>query len=700
MFDIIFSAVASVLLCVLSLYLLARKKGVQDIALSLVLLLLAMMEVADQLSMNLAGNPVQFKRAAVFLESIFPVVIMYFSLIYSRKNSIKSFPLLWWALMGAGLLFPISVVSLHTVDFFFSPDLQTERILFLENAGYWFYMALMVYCVIALMNLEATFLATKGTDRWRMKYEAVGIGSILAVLIFYYSQGLLYRTINMNLLPVRSGVLILSSVLIGYSKIFRGNGVRVAISRYILYRSVTLLVVGLYLLMLGVVGEGMRYFGVSFSKDVTILIAFATGIAMMLILLSEHLRRRVRLFISKHFYAQKHDYRNEWLKFSGRLSSCKTIVEAQNAIVSTYRETFGLQGAALYLLERDAGKYTRVANQGMPSTSASIHDSAGMILHCAEKKTVFDPFAGKYRLSPEESSFVDETGTRLIVPLSNNGGVKGFIILGDTYVKKDEFTYEDYDLMNTFAKQAIMALLNFRLSEELAEAREIAAVARISSFVIHDLKNQAYSLSLMLENAEHYIHEPEFQSDMISSLNSTVMKMKALMERLKTIPEQNELNIAETDIHLLAGETVDELTKVKPGVEIQHRGTSVVSMVDAEEVRKVIQNLLFNALDATGGNGAIWIETGFSGNMTYMSVGDRGCGMSEEFINESLFKPFRTTKQKGLGIGLYQCKQIIEAHGGSIEVQSEQGKGSVFTVYFPVANSAGYESPVFEQPSR
>jgi len=550
-------------------------------------------------------------------------------------------------------------------------------------------MGVMVYSILALMNFEATFSATSGSDRWRMKFEVIGIGSILAVLIFYFSQGLLYKTINMNLIPVKSGVFIIASILVGYSKLFRGNGVKIAVSRYILYRSLTFLLVGLYLLLLGLIGEGMRYFDVSFKKDLAILIAFATGIAMLIIIFSEQLRRRVKVLISKHFYAHKHEYRNEWLKFTERLSSCNTLVDVLNAILKTYKETFGLKGASLYLLDKEKGRYKRIVNHNMSGGEPELQVSPGLISYFEKHGRVFNPLDVEYIPTPEEALFARKTGARLIVPLLGNGGLAGFVVLGEQ-LASERFIYEDYDLMKTFARQASLAILNFKLLEELAETREVAAVARISSFVIHDLKNLTSNLSLLLDNAENYMGDPEFQNDMIETIKNTLNKMKNLIQRLKTIPEKRILNIELADIHLLIRELVEEVAKTRQGVNIIYHGSSVISMVDAEEVKKVILNLILNAFDAIGEKGIIKVETGMDGEHTYIKVNDNGCGMKKEFIENYLFKPFRTTKEKGLGIGLYQCKQIVEAHGGRIEVESEVKNGSVFTVYLPLAKETAY----------
>ncbi|MEC4686302.1 MAG: XrtA/PEP-CTERM system histidine kinase PrsK [Nitrospirota bacterium] len=683
MFELIVSAIATVLLLTLSLYLFLKRKTAADVALSSVIFLFALIEIADQLSLNLQDSPLFFKRISLFFESMLPVFLMLFTLSHSRWRSVKSISFPWWALTAVALFFPVCTLLFPVNDFFYSPDLQTEKLLFLGTVGYWFYMGVMIYCVIALIHLEAAFSVTSTSDRWRIKFEVIGVGSILAVLIFYFSQGLLYRSINMNLVPVRSGAFIVAAILVGYSRIFRGNGVRIVVSRYVLYRSLSLILVGLYLLLLGLIGEGMRYLGASFSKDLSIFIAFTAGIIMLVILFSERLRRRAKVLINKHFYANKHDYRTEWLKFTTRLTSCRTAADIRDVILTTYRETFGLNGASLYILDDNKKRYVQAANQSMYGEMMELKPSDALVSYFQEMDRVLNPFDGEYKPDADEAIFIERTGARLLVPLMNNGRIEGIVVFGEQ-LAEENFIYEDFDLMKTIARHATLALLNFRLSEELAETREVAAVARISSFVIHDLKNHTTTLSLLLDNAKDYLDDPEFQEDMIKSIKNTLTKMKDLIQRLKTVPEKQDLNQGHTDINYLAGKTVSEVMKIKPDIKIDYHGTSAVSMVDAGEIRKVILNIMLNAVEAVGVNGIISVETGCNGEMTYVRVEDNGCGMTDDFINNHLFKPFRTTKEKGLGIGLYQCRQIVDAHDGRIEVSSVAGKGSVFTVYLPV----------------
>ncbi len=325
-----------------------------------------------------------------------------------------------------------------------------------------------------------------------------------------------------------------------------------------------------------------------------------------------------------------------------------------------------------------------VAHQPYTVNEAELKASAGLISYFIERGRVFDPLGNEYMPGAEEASFLRQVNSGLIVPLIFKEKIEGFVVFGRN-LTNEKFIYEDFDLMKTLAQQATQAIVNFRLSEELIETREVAAMARISSFIIHDIKNLMYKISLTFDNAKEYIDNPEFQDDMLETMRNTLTRMKNLIQRLKSFPEKHSLNTELADMNLLGREMIEEVMKMRPGVEIFFNGSTALSMVDVAEIKKVILNLILNALDAIGEKGTVKAETGTDGDSIFLKVIDDGCGTTEDFIKKHLFKPFRTTKRKGLGIGLYQCKQIVEAHGGLIGVESEAGRGSVFTVYLPAA---------------
>ena len=674
---------AAVLLCVaLSALVLLKESRQGRVPLAFGVFLLGLMVLFDNLASGGIEQFMDYKRLVLFCNALIPATFLLYGMVFTRRNAAGSRVLAAAPLLVIAAVFSSAALLLPMDQFYTGLDLASGKLLELGGIGYWYHLGLMIFCIAALVNLESVFAGVRGADRWRIKYEFLGVGAILAVMIFYFSQGLLYKAVNMNLQPVRTGVVMVSALMIGYSRLYRGRTANLAVSREALYRSFTLVAVGLYLLMLGLLGEGLKRFDVSVTRDLSAFVAILSGIAFLVLLLSEALRLRLKNFIARHFYAQKHDYREEWLGFSNALARCRGIEEVRTAIVDRYQQIFGLNFVVLYARQRAEESFVLTAAQerlGMPDRVVLSH---GLIRYFVETGRVMKPADGEYTLTEEELSFIGDTEGWLLVPLLAGEHLEAFVVFGRQVVP-EKLTHEDFDLMKTIGRQAVLSLNNFRLSEELAEAREMAAVAKVSSFVIHDLKNLAYTFSLMMENADEHIGEPEFQRDLVKSLHGTVAKMNALIAKLKAFPQKMELKREAVDLARLARDVLEDLRKMRPAITFRDECAPVEAVADVLEVKKVVLNLLLNACDALGEHGLVVLKTGSRDGETFISVRDNGCGMSKTYVENHLFRPFRTTKEKGLGIGLYQCKQIAEAHRGRIEVVSREGEGAVFTVVLP-----------------
>jgi putative PEP-CTERM system histidine kinase len=279
-------------------------------------------------------------------------------------------------------------------------------------------------------------------------------------------------------------------------------------------------------------------------------------------------------------------------------------------------------------------------------------------------------------MAENESLF---TGNRIsfVVPLFDGKHIEGFITLGSVIDGDEVYIYEDYDLMKTIARQASLAILHQKLSEQITQSREIEAIGNVATFVAHDLKNQVSNISMIVENAPKHISNPDFQQDMLISLGNTVDKMQKLIANLKNLGEK-ELYTPQL-VNLL--KLVENTAALFTGSKIIVSGTDQMVRVDVEEIQKVVMNLLVNAVESSVPDQQVVMEVGAAAGTPYIRVTDWGCGMTSAFIRTELFKPFRTSKNQGLGIGLYQSRQIIEAHGGRIEVASVAGSGSIFTVW-------------------
>ncbi|MDW7644569.1 MAG: PEP-CTERM system histidine kinase PrsK [Desulfuromonadales bacterium] len=626
-------------------------------------------EVLDVLAWNSPGKIFFYKKIVIFLEFTFLSIILLSALRKIIKQKIyKNFSFLLIALLS------IVVIFLNINSVLFIPDFHYEKILFLKKNGFYFYVIIILLVLTSLVLIERIYYLIPKSERWSIKFELLGYATILAGYFFYYSQGILYRAIDMNMMPVRAASVLIGLSFVVYSKTRGGTLTTISLSKKIAFQSVVLLFIGLYLIGMALVGEGLRYLGVSSPKTVFFVIALLAGVAVVIVLLSETLRRKLKVFLYKNFYARKYDYREEWLLFTGKLSNAQSENELYRAIISFYCDVFAASTAALYLV--DGKGLFRPAEMYRMDVDETFSSDSSLIVLLQQKDWVLNVRDDR-KTTELNIHFFNHHEVTFIVPLRFDQRLEGFVVLGRLIDPSEEFTYEDFDLMKVLAKQAVSSLLSFRLAKELSTAQEMAAIGKVSAFVLHDLKNLVSNLGLVVENATEHMEDPAFRNDMLSTVKGTVLRMKGMIARLQNLEEKHGLDLGEHDLFEVAQEGIPDI--VSKDVRIE--GIPVRAMVDPDEIKKVVLNLVLNALEA-GGSAPVVVEVG---NMPcpYIRVVDNGCGMSDEFIRHKLFKPFQTTKKKGFGIGLYQCRSLIEAHGGCIEVESELGKGSCFLVKFP-----------------
>jgi signal transduction histidine kinase len=223
-----------------------------------------------------------------------------------------------------------------------------------------------------------------------------------------------------------------------------------------------------------------------------------------------------------------------------------------------------------------------------------------------------------------------------------------------------------------------------------AEGRQFQAFMRLSAMLTHDLKNAITGLSMLVANMERQFHREEFRADAIASLREATDKLRGIVARLskpvETLSGEYRSALKPVDLSAVVRGVVETTAGQTSFHEVEMRlpdGLEVVA--DVERLERVFENLIINALEAMGASaGRLTIEGGREGEESiFITVADTGAGMTPEFINTKLFRPFATTKKQGLGLGLYTCREIVEAHGGNIEVESRPSSGTRFRVVLP-----------------
>jgi len=240
-----------------------------------------------------------------------------------------------------------------------------------------------------------------------------------------------------------------------------------------------------------------------------------------------------------------------------------------------------------------------------------------------------------------------------------------------------------------------------------AETRQFQSFVRLSAMLTHDLKNAIMGLSMLVTNMEQQFHRAEFREDAISSLREATEKLGGLVARLsepvKSISGEYRRTSRPVDLVLLIKRVL--ATTAEPAASYYEIRTelpdALVAPVDAERMERVVENLIVNALEAMGTQGgALTVAAGReSESLVFFSVADTGPGISEEFIQTRLFRAFATTKKRGIGLGLYTCREIVESHGGRLEVESQLGSGTRFRVVLPSDPILGSHARSSEKPA-
>jgi len=268
--------------------------------------------------------------------------------------------------------------------------------------------------------------------------------------------------------------------------------------------------------------------------------------------------------------------------------------------------------------------------------------------------------------------------------LAINKNIIGLFTLNRRMTGKP-FSQEDFDFIKTLADQAAGSLFNLKLYEHFQEMKQMEALRTMSAFIMHDLKNLASTLSLTVQNLPNHFDNPEFRNDALKVMQQGVSKINSMCSHLSMLSQKIELKKVETDLNEMVVTSLSCINGCNKVSLIQDLRPVPRIVIDPEQIQKVLTNLLLNANEAVGNSGEIRLATEQRDSWVTLSISDNGCGISKEFIDQSLFRPFKTTKRQGMGIGLFQSNTIVEAHQGKIQVESEEGKGTTFRVFLPLA---------------
>ncbi len=636
-----------------------------------------------------------WQQCRLCASALLPGVWLFFALSYGRGNY-REFLNRWKFLLLITFILPLALVAMDGRDLItpaWLPD-GSCRLALGGLGGFCFYLLLLAGLVLVGINLEKTFRASVGIMRWRIKFMILGLAVLFAVRFCTNSQVLLSHTLDLRLQMVEAGALLVACLLMLRASFRAGHfDLDVYPSHAVLQGSLTVLLAGIYLLAIGVLAKLVSLLSLGEGELVRWFVFLVAAVLFAILLLSDRVRLRLSRFVSRHFQRPLYDYRTVWRRFTEATASCMNQNDLCQVAVKAVTDLFQALSVSIWLVDEQQAQLVFIASTFLSEAKAETlrpgkEEFAEILPALRARHEPVDIDAEKTnwaeilrRCHPDEFR---KGGNRVCVPMIVGEELTGLLILGDR-VSGAKFTWQDFDLLKCIGDHIAAGLLNTRLSQKLLQAKELEAFQTMSAFFVHDLKNTANTLNLMLQNLPVHFDDPAFRADALRGVSKTVAHINRLIGRLGSIRHELQIKPVEADLNELVAKSLAGWEEVA-GIHLKKELSPLPKVwFDPEQMLKVTTNLIFNAREALPPSaGQVRIQTLQHNGWAVLAIADNGCGMSQEFLSRSLFRPFQTTKKNGLGIGMFQSKMIVEAHHGKIEVESQPGLGTTFRIFLPL----------------
>jgi len=279
----------------------------------------------------------------------------------------------------------------------------------------------------------------------------------------------------------------------------------------------------------------------------------------------------------------------------------------------------------------------------------------------------------------------------IVVALRYRSSVVGLAILAKSRAPKT-LDWEDENLIRIVGLQLGAYLVQEETAQSLADARQLQEFNKRFAFIVHDIKNTIGQLSLLVRNAGQFGHNPEFRADMITTLGNAVERLQELLKSLTTVGEASvpgAKNPETIDLIAFLREFTKEKGNLGQGVILDTRYNSLgLKLADSTNLRRVLEHVVANASDASDGKGPVEIAVSTAREVVRIDITDHGRGMTDAFVADELFRPLRSTKDGGFGIGAYQARELMRDLGGDILVKSKIGEGTRVTLTLPLPEAS------------
>ena len=598
-----------------------------------------------------------------------------------------------WAHTGVYLIaafLMLAALSAGVLD-----DLNIE----MDLSGTLLVPGVLLLSLIGLFLVEQVYRNTRSSQEWSVKFFWIAAGTQFVYDLCLYSITLLFHEIPLGVWEARgaANAIAVPLLAVGVARTTQWSP-QVFMSRRPVLYTTSFIAAGVYLLAISIAGYYIRIFGGSWGGAAQILFIFGAALLLVIVLFSGQARAWIRVFLTKHFYAYKYDYRVEWLRMIKTLSPSVDTSLAQRTIASLAQ-----------IVNSDAGGIWVATDEGRfvpsggdlagPDSPTERADSAFLKFIAArewivdlnaQRRAVAESFTGEGRMGvgavPQKEERAPEWLLKLdrawlVIPLLQEDRLVGFVCVAQSLAPQD-LSWEDLDLLRTVGRQVAGYIALELAARKLAQSQQFEAYNRFAAFMMHDLKNLVAQQTLVVQNAARHRDKPEFIDDAITTIDNSVRRMNRLLEQLRrgdTMGVARRVRLAD-----VCAETARRCGDRQPAPRFTAVDDAEV-VVSAERLALVLGHVIRNAQDATPPEGRVDVELRRAGHGAVIEVRDTGSGMDPAFVRERLFRPFDTTKgSQGMGIGAFQTREFVRMAGGDVAVHSDPGKGTRFVITLPI----------------
>ena len=543
----------------------------------------------------------------------------------------------------------------------------------------------------ALVGIEQLYRNARPTQQNGLKFLCLGLAGIFAYDLFLYSNAVADGQIRPAFWSARGFVVALCVPLIAVS-VRRIPAWKRGIfaSRQIVFYSTTLFAAGIYLTLIGFAGYYIRTLGRDWGDALQLIFFSAAVLGFFVLVMSEQLRARGRVWLAKHFFERKYDYRAEWLRLISTLTAAEDGLPLKKRAIKALAQIVDSHSGVLWLEDSGGETLTAVAGWNVSTDSVVIPTDAVLASFLGSKGWIIDVSelgSAPARYEPLRIDDLPESSrdAAFIIPLFHDERLMGFVALAKP---RTEFTlnFEDHDLFKTAGQQIASYLAQEQATERLAESMQFEAYNRFTAFVMHDLKNAIAQQSLVVENAAKHKDNPEFIDDAIETIKGSVERMRRVLSHLRQSSMEQPAETVDLTRILMRVESQCSDRAPEPVMRIPDRAVSV--RANKDRIAAAINHAVRNAQDACEARDEVSVELKVDGSFCRVEIRDTGCGMDEEFVRDRLFRPFDSTKgAEGMGIGAYQVRETLRAIGGDVEVVSAVGEGTTLVMTLPIVRS-------------